>query len=116
MERRFRLRRPGDVRRVYQVGRSWSHSLLTVVAHPNHVSFTRIGVAASRRIGKAVARNRAKRLLREAARRLYPQITPGWDLMLIARPAILQAKEPQVETALTTLLETANLDVSIAPT
>ena len=109
MERRIRLRRSVDFERVRQEGRSWSHPLLVLVAAPNPVGLTRIGVAAGRRLGTAVARNRAKRLLREAARHLYPRLTPGWDLVLIARHPILTVKEPQVEAALEQLAREAGL-------
>lgn len=109
MERRVRLRRTSDVRRVYDEGRSWAHPLLVLVAQPNGLDFSRVGVTASRRVGSAVARNRAKRLLREAARHLYPQFEAGWDMMLIARTQILKTKEPQVEEALASLLRRAGL-------
>ncbi|HIE38122.1 MAG TPA: ribonuclease P protein component [Anaerolineales bacterium] len=109
MEWRIRLRRPSDVERVRQEGRSWAHPLLVLVARPNELGLTRVGVTASRRVGKAVARNRAKRLLREAARHLYPRLAPGWDLLLIARPKILEFREPQVREALDRLVKQAGL-------
>lgn len=110
MERQIRLRRTSDVRRVYAEGRSWAHPLLVLVARPNGLDFSRVGVTASRKLGGAVARNRAKRLMREAARRLYPRFGAGWDVMLIARREILKVKEPQVEQALVSLLEQAGLN------
>ena len=109
MERRLRLRRTSDVRRVYDQGRSWAHPFLVLVARPNGLDFSRVGVTASRKVGGAVARNRAKRLLREAARRLYPQLGRGWDVMLVARAGILEVREPQVEEALASLLRRAEL-------
>ncbi|RLC64996.1 MAG: ribonuclease P protein component [Chloroflexi bacterium] len=112
MEQRIRLRRTGDVRRVYDEGRSWVHPLLVLIARPNELDFSRVGVTASRKVGGAVARNRAKRLLREAARRLYPQFGAGWDVMLIARPRICEVKEPDVEEALALLLKQAGLSGS----
>jgi ribonuclease P protein component len=111
MERRVRLRRTKDVRQVYDEGSSWKHPLLVLVARPNGLDLSRVGVTASRKLGGAVARNRAKRLLREAARHLYPRFKVGWDVMLIARNGILAAKEPQVEEALTSLLRRAGLAV-----
>jgi ribonuclease P protein component len=110
MERRIRLRHTNDVRRVFAEGRSWVHPLLVLIARPNGLDLSRVGVTASRKLGKAVARNRAKRVMREAARRLYPQIGDGWDVMLVARKRILQVKEPQVERALAALLERAGLN------
>ena len=110
MERRIRLRHSGDVERVFDEGKSWAHPLLVLVARPNELGLSRVGVTASRKVGGAVERNRAKRLLREAARHLYPQFeTRGWDIMLIARPRLVEAKEIEVERALTSLLERAGL-------
>lgn len=107
--RQVRLRRSADVSRVRREGRAWSHPLLVLVAARNGVGLTRLGVVAGRRVGTAVARNRAKRLLREAARHLYPHLTPGWDLILIARSPILTVQEPQVEAALGQLARDAGL-------
>ena len=123
MERRIRLRRTNDVRRVYDEGRSWAHPLLVLIARPNGLDFTRVGVTASRSVGGAVARNRAKRVMREAARRLYPQFGAGWDVMLVARAGIIEGSlphtrgggpEPQVEEALASLLRRAGLNKSEA--
>jgi ribonuclease P protein component len=49
-----------------------------------------IGFTASRRIGNAVARNRARRRLRAAVDAILPGAAkPGYDYVLVARPAIL---------------------------
>ena len=49
-----------------------------------------IGFTASRRIGNAVARNRARRRLRAAVRAILPgPARPGYDYVVVARPAIL---------------------------
>ncbi len=109
MERRLRLRRSADFARLRQEGRSWSHPLFVLVARPNGLNTTRVGITASRRLGRAVTRNRAKRLLREAARHLHPGLQPGWDLLLVARPEILQVKEPQVREAMASLVQRAGL-------
>lgn len=110
MERKTRLRRGGDVQRVYDEGESWAHRLIVMIVHPNEVGFSRVGVTASRKVGNAVQRNRAKRLLREAARRLYPEFeSASRDILLIARPGLLNARAREVEEALATLLKRAGL-------
>ncbi len=49
-----------------------------------------VGFTASRRIGKAVARNRARRRLVEAARAVLPgPARPGYNYVIVARPAVL---------------------------
>ena len=44
--------------------------------------------------------NRAKRILRAAIAPLLPEITPGYDILLIARRPILKVKSTQVHQAL----------------
>ncbi|MGH6943994.1 MAG: ribonuclease P protein component [Geminicoccaceae bacterium] len=49
-----------------------------------------LGFTASRRVGKAVARNRARRRLAEAARAILPgPAKPGYNYVIVARPAVL---------------------------
>jgi len=105
----MRLRRPPDFRRVWKEGRSWAHPLFILWAASNELPFARVGLTASRKVGHAVARNRARRLLREAARRLYVHVTPGWDLVLVARGSLLDENEQSVEAAMEKLLQRAGL-------
>lgn len=53
----------------------------------------RVGYTCSKKVGNAVARNRAKRRLRAAAREVLPRLgEPGWDYVLIGRPAETAAR------------------------
>ena len=109
MQRKFRLTRSEDFKRVRRSGRSYAHPLLVLVVQACDEGTLHIGVAASRGMGSAVQRTRAKRLLREAVRALLPSIAPGWDILLIARPPLLSCKMPEVREALLTLLRRAEL-------
>jgi ribonuclease P protein component len=55
-------------------------------------------------VGKAVTRNRVKRKLREAWRRVQPGMNPGWDVVVVARPAAANADLEQLEKALLSVL------------
>ncbi|MCL4267362.1 MAG: ribonuclease P protein component [Anaerolineae bacterium] len=104
-----RLRRPADVKRVRQAGKSWRHPLVILLVQSNSLPASRFAFVASRQVGQAVSRNRAKRLLREAVRTHLPEIQPGWDCVLIARPSLPQAAFGEVDTAVTQLLHRAKL-------
>ena len=109
MQRKFRLTRSEDFKRVRRSGRSYAHPLLVLVVEAGDEGQLHVGVAASRGIGAAVQRNRAKRLLREAVRSLLPAMPPGWNILLIARPPLLACKTSEVHDALLTLLRRAGL-------
>ena len=110
MQKRFRLSRSEDFKRVRRTGKSYAHPLVVLVAQASETKdHTRIGVAAGKTTGTAIQRNRAKRLLREAMRSLIPSIASGWDLILIARPALVTSTLADTRSALTNLLTRARL-------
>lgn len=111
MQRRFRLTRSEDFKRVRRSGKSYAHPLVVLIALKNEESEkrVRVGVAAGRTIGTAVTRNRAKRLLREAMRTLIPNVASGSDLILIARPALVAASLEEIRQALLDLLKRARI-------
>jgi len=114
VQKRFRLTRSEDFKRVRQSGKSYAHPLIVLVAQANESKETlRVGVSAGKTAGTAVDRNRAKRLLREAMRPLLPTLASGWDLILIARPALVTSTLEDTRSALTNLFQRANLLRSI---
>jgi ribonuclease P protein component len=60
-------------------------------------------------VGNAVQRNRAKRRLREAFRIVHPRIVPGWDIVAIARPALLNASWDDLQQVILSKLDQAGL-------
>lgn len=76
-------------------------------AMPNGLDLSRCGFSVTKKVGKAVRRNRVKRLLREIMR-LQPLRT-GWDIVIIARPAVVDANYHQLEQEVTGLLVRAKL-------
>jgi ribonuclease P protein component len=109
VQRKFRLTRSTDFKRVRRTGKSYAHPFIVLVVQASEASRTRVGVTASRSVGGAVKRNRAKRLMREAMRPLLPGLLPGWDMILIARPALLAASLQDIRQALIKLLRRAQI-------
>ena len=109
MQRKFRLTRSTDFKRVRRTGKSYAHPFVVLVVQASETPRVRVGVTAGRSVGGAVQRNRAKRLLREAMRPLLPQIASGWDLILIARPALLSSSLPEICLTLTNMLRRTQL-------
>jgi ribonuclease P protein component len=98
------LSRPQDFKALQERGTIRSHPLLATRVLRTDVGPTRFGLATSRALGSAVVRNRVRRRLREALRSMEPVMRPGWDVLVIARPAIVKADYGVVAQALRRLL------------
>lgn len=109
MKRRFRLTRSIDFKRVRSQGKSYAHPLVVLVKLPSTEDRPRVGISTSRSLGGAVQRNRAKRLLRESIRPLTPLLSPGWDLVLVARSPLLTATFQDIQSVVDRLLRRADL-------
>ena len=109
MQRKFRLTRSEDFKRVRRSGKSYAHPLVVLIVQTHEQPRLKVGVAAGRTIGTAVHRNRAKRLLREAMRSLLPDIAPNLDLILIARAGLVTATLEETRQALLNLLQRAQI-------
>ena len=68
---------------------------------------SRLGVTVSRRVGGAVVRNRVKRRIREWFRRRCEQLSPGLDLVVIARPSASRLDGQEVTRELTELVSSS---------
>ena len=98
------LTRPQDFAALQERGTIRSHPLLSARVLRTDLGTSRFGLATSRALGSAVVRNRVRRRLREAIRSLLPSVRPGWDVLVIARPAIVGADLGAIGTALGRLL------------
>ncbi len=99
----MRLVRRRDFQRTYAEGGRARGRWLLVVAAPNGLETSRLGLSVGRAIWRhAVRRNRVRRLFREAFRLSYPELPTGADVILIpARPRI----EPPLAELLAELVE-----------
>ena len=113
MQRKYRLTRSEDFKRVRRSGKSYAHPLVVLIVQTHDQPRVKVGVAAGRTIGTAVHRNRAKRLLREAMRPLIPYIASNLNLILIARPGLVTATLEEARRALRNLLQRAQILTSI---
>jgi len=94
------LSRPQDFAAFGGSGTTQSHPLFTVRFVRTDLETTRFGLSTGRKLGGAVVRNRARRRLREALRVMAPSFQPGWDVLIIARPAIVAADHDTLVGAL----------------
>ena len=79
-------------RRLYHRGNSAGSRYLVVYCRPNGSAGSRLGFTVSTKLGHAVVRNRVRRRLREIYRIVEPELKPGYDLVVVARSAAVDAE------------------------
>jgi ribonuclease P protein component len=98
------LSRPQDFAALQSDGTLRSHPLLLVRFLRTDLETTRFGLSTGRKLGGAVVRNRVRRRLREGLRQLAPAFQPGWDVLIIAKPGVVEADHTALMGALRRLL------------
>jgi ribonuclease P protein component len=92
--KRPRLSRSSDFQRIYRQGSSTASRFLVLYSFKRPAETgadgPRLGLSVSKKLGGAVVRNRVKRLLREAFRGCAGNLAEEYDLVVIARPHLLE--------------------------
>jgi len=92
--KRPRLSRSSDFQRIYRQGSSTASRFLVLYSFKRPAETgaegPRLGLSVSKKLGGAVVRNRIKRLLREAFQGCAGHLAEEYDLVVIARPHLLE--------------------------
>mgnify|MGYP004580232741 FL=1 len=86
-------------RRLYNRGESCANRYLVVYCRRNGTKRNRVGLTVGAKLGHAVCRNRLRRRLREIYRLHETQFARGYDIVVVARSAAMQASYRQLEGA-----------------
>jgi ribonuclease P protein component len=103
------LRRRVDFEAIGRRGTARSTPLLVLRWLRTDRVETRVGLSTPRTLGGSVQRNRVRRRLRSLLRERIERIGPGWDLLLIARPAAGDASQAELGAAIDALLARSNI-------
>ena len=111
LKRQYRLRDRQSVAKVYRMGQTTRVGALSLRCRPNGMDTTRLAVVVSKKVAKsAPARNRIRRRLFETVRRKWPQITPGFDIIIsVFEESIKSVPQEDIDQLLDQLLNKARL-------
>lgn len=102
-DRRARLLKPAEYKRVFDSAKRSSDRYLTILCSPNDLDHARLGLAISKKCSKlAVQRNRIKRLIRETFRLNQHDLLQA-DYVVMARPVAAKADNQELIRALNKL-------------
>ena len=105
MQHTYSLKENHIFRRLYAKGKSAVTPTLAAYVRRNRLGRTRLGLTVGTKVGKAVRRNKVRRRMREAYRIHEHQMTPGWDLVIVARVRAAYAPYSELEHDLLRLMD-----------
>lgn len=102
-----------EFRRLYNKGKTASSPFLAVYCRKNRLKTSRLGLTTGVKLGKAVRRNRVRRRLREIYRTNEHRLSPGWDIVIVARVKSVYARYDEMERSFLALAR--KLELLAAP-
>jgi len=104
-----RLRKNNDFQSVFKQGKIISNELFFLKFKKNNLGFTRFGFIIGTKItNKATQRNKIKRRLREAAKKSLEKIKSNVDIIIIAKPEIINKSFQEIQQNINKLFEQIN--------
>ncbi len=109
MDKRNRLRKNEDFKKVYKYGKNYYNRNLIMYVMKNELENTRIGFTVSKKVGNSVVRNRVKRRIKEIVRRNLRNIKEGYDIILIPKKNVSEINHKELENAIFHIFKLANV-------
>lgn len=109
MEKKYRLRKNLEFKRVYSGGKNYWNRNLTLYKKKNNLKETRFGITITKKVGKAVVRNKIRRRIKEIYRTNLYRIKSGYDLVFIPKQNVVDITYKELESAIIHILKISNM-------
>jgi len=103
------LKKNYEFRRLYNRGKSAVSQYAVVYCRRNGGTHNRLGITVSTKIGGAVQRNLVRRRLKEIYRLNEDKITPGYDVVIVARTKSRFAGFYELEKSVLSIFKKLNI-------
>ena len=104
------LKKNYEFKRLYNKGKSAASQCVVVYCRRNGSAGNRLGVTVSTKIGGAVQRNRIRRRLKEIYRLNEWSLSPGYDIVIVARMKSRFVGYRELESSVLPLFRKLNLN------
>ena len=109
LKQEYRLKKKYQFNYVYRVGRSVGGKLCVLYYAPSKNKNVKVGISVSHKLGGAIVRNRIKRKIREAIKPYLSKTKANFNIVFIAKNAILDASFAQIGQEIEFLLKKTSL-------
>ncbi|TJX13666.1 ribonuclease P protein component [Tissierella creatinini] len=109
MDKKYRIRKNLEFKRVYSGGKNYWNRNLTLYIKKNNLDESRFGITITKKIGNAVVRNRIRRRIKEVYRLNFHKIKDGYDLVFIPKKNVQEISYKQLESAMLHILKISNM-------
>jgi len=109
LKKEYRLKKKYQFNYTFKNAQSCGSRHLVICYTPSNNINIKIGLAVSKKVGKAFMRNKIKRRIRSAIAPYLLNLKPKFNLIIVARPNIVDALYQDIESELNYLLKKANL-------
>lgn len=105
MEKKYRLRKNIEFKRVYNKGKNYWNRNLILYVRKNGLEETRLGITITKKIGNAVIRNKIRRRMKEIYRLNHERVKPSYDLIFIPKKNVVDLSYKELENSLIHILK-----------
>lgn len=110
LPKKHRLTKDKDFQKVFKRGKYYSRAWLGIKINKNNLKINRFGFLIGLKISKkATVRNKIRRRLSEVIRLKLEQIKPGFDVIVLVQPEIVDKTYQEIDKNLTNLLKKAKI-------
>lgn len=109
MERKYRLRKNLEFKKVYSGGKNFWNRNLTLYIKKNGLEESRFGITITKKVGNAVVRNKIRRRIKEIYRLNFYRIKDGYDLIFIPKKNVLEISYDELESAVIHILRISRM-------
>lgn len=105
-----RLTKTRDFENVHQKGKFISEKFLAIKFLKNNLAISRFGILVGVKVSKKAAkRNKVKRRISESIRLSLNQIRPGFDVVVLTKPEIIEKTYQEIDSTIKNIFRKAKL-------
>lgn len=109
MEKKYRLRKNMEFKRVFSGGKNYWNRNLILYVRKNKLDESRYGITITKKIGNAVVRNKIRRRIKEIYRLNLNRIKNGYDLIFVPKKNIVDLSFKELESAVIHILKISGM-------